>query len=166
MPSNDQLANLNQTQYEMYKGLDLSFRLYYELPKENQRAYYSSVTESNDKINRLFISYPILAPSKSSTSTLGKNYSRRRRVARFGAKGMVYMQWMRILFMSESIQAEIAYKCDKCGELFNSPEDAQDHNRMAHSEPLAKKESGSSNMETGTPSEDREIEKAMSDRAI
>ena len=34
--------------------------------------------------------------------------------------------------MSEVIEAEIAYKCDVCGELFNSPDDAQDHSQNAH----------------------------------
>ena len=36
--------------------------------------------------------------------------------------------------MSEAIEAEIAYKCDVCGELFNSPDDAQRHNQNAHAE--------------------------------
>jgi uncharacterized C2H2 Zn-finger protein len=34
--------------------------------------------------------------------------------------------------MIESIEAEIAYKCDLCGELFNSAEDAQNHNQKSH----------------------------------
>jgi len=61
--------------------------------------------------------------------------------------------------MLESIMPEVAYKCDLCGELFNSAEDAQDHNQKAHAESV-------SIMGTGTPSEDREIERAMSDRAM
>jgi hypothetical protein len=36
--------------------------------------------------------------------------------------------------MIESVEAEIAYKCDLCGELFNSPAEAQNHNQMAHPE--------------------------------
>ena len=36
--------------------------------------------------------------------------------------------------MIESIEAEIAYKCDLCGELFNSAEDAQNHNQKSHQE--------------------------------
>jgi predicted nucleic acid-binding Zn ribbon protein len=68
--------------------------------------------------------------------------------------------------MLESIMPEVAYKCDRCGELFKSPEDAQDHNQKAHAESAAKIESGSSIMGTGTPSEDREIERTMSDRAM
>lgn len=61
------ISNLNQTQYETYKGQDLSYRLYFEIPRENHRAYYSSVTESNDKINRLYISYPVLHNVSSSS---------------------------------------------------------------------------------------------------
>lgn len=34
--------------------------------------------------------------------------------------------------MQEVIEAEIAYKCDVCGELFNSPDDAQNHFQNAH----------------------------------
>ena len=67
--------------------------------------------------------------------------------------------------MLESIMPEVAYKCDLCGELFNSPKDAH-HNQKAHVESVAKREFGSSIMGTGTPSEDREIERAMSDRAM
>lgn len=59
------ISNLSPTDYEIYRGLDLSFRLYYEIPREDHKTYYSSVTESNDKINRLYISYPILAKSES-----------------------------------------------------------------------------------------------------
>jgi hypothetical protein len=68
--------------------------------------------------------------------------------------------------MLELIMPEIAYKCNLCGELFKSPEDAQDHSQKAHAESMAKRESGSSIMGSGTPSEDREIERAMSDRAM
>ena len=68
--------------------------------------------------------------------------------------------------MFESMMLEIAYKCDNCGELFNSPEDVQDHNQKAHAESVANRGSESSIMRTGTPSEDREIERAMSNRAM
>ena len=61
--------------------------------------------------------------------------------------------------MLESIMAEIAYKCDLCGKLFKSTDDAQDHNQEAHAESVAKIESGSSIMGTGTPAEDREQER-------
>lgn len=63
--------------------------------------------------------------------------------------------------MLESITAEIAYKCDLCGELFNSPDDAQDHNQKAHTESVPKDELGLWVIGTSTPAEDREQERAM-----
>lgn len=58
--------------------------------------------------------------------------------------------------MIESVEAEIAYKCDVCGELFNSPEDAQNHNKNDHPKPESKDELISSNIGTSNPAEDRE----------
>jgi hypothetical protein len=54
------ISNMNSTTYQKYKGLDLSYRPYYTVPKNTNTAYYSSVIESNDKVPRLYISYPIL----------------------------------------------------------------------------------------------------------
>ena len=59
--------------------------------------------------------------------------------------------------MSDSVDAEIAYKCDLCVELFNSPDDAQSHSRKAHAE---KGELESQVTGTSTPAEDREEERA------
>jgi signal transduction histidine kinase len=60
------ISNINQTTYETYRGSDLSYRLYYEIPKETYSVYYSSVTDSNDGISRLYISHPILTPDVQS----------------------------------------------------------------------------------------------------
>jgi hypothetical protein len=49
---------------------------------------------------------------------------------------------------------EVAYKCDLCGELFNSPDDAQDHNQKDHPKFESKDEFGSWVMGTSTMSED------------
>jgi signal transduction histidine kinase len=54
------ISNMNSTTYQKYKGFDLSYRPYYTVPKNTDTAYYSSVIESNDKVPRLYISYPIL----------------------------------------------------------------------------------------------------------
>jgi uncharacterized C2H2 Zn-finger protein len=54
---------------------------------------------------------------------------------------MMYMQGVCIANILESIEAEIAYKCNICGELFNSPDDAQDHNQTAHTESELKDDS-------------------------
>ena len=62
--------------------------------------------------------------------------------------------------MIESVETEIAYKCDLCGELFNSPGDAQNHNENVHPKPGLKDELGSWVVGTSTPAEDREEERA------
>jgi uncharacterized C2H2 Zn-finger protein len=62
--------------------------------------------------------------------------------------------------MSDSVDAEIAYKCDLCGELFNSPADAQSHSRKAHAETVQKGELEWKVSGTSTPAEEREEERA------
>ena len=59
------ISNMNSTAYQKYKGFDLSYRPYYTVPKNTNTAYYSSVIESNDKVPRLYISYPILSKQGS-----------------------------------------------------------------------------------------------------
>ncbi|MBD0359552.1 MAG: sensor histidine kinase [Nitrososphaeraceae archaeon] len=54
------ISNINSSAYQRYKGFDLSYRPYFAIPKNINRAFYSSIIESNDKIPRLYISYPIL----------------------------------------------------------------------------------------------------------
>lgn len=56
--------------------------------------------------------------------------------------------------MLESLIAELAYKCDRCGELFSSPADAENHNQQAHSGSVPKDEFGSWVMGTSTPAMD------------
>jgi hypothetical protein len=64
------ISNINQTVYEQYKGLDLSYRLYFSEPKATHNVYYSSIVDSNDRINRLYISYPIIGKDVSAQSEL------------------------------------------------------------------------------------------------
>ena len=54
------ISNINESTYQKYKGTDLSYRPYFIIPKKTYTAYYSSLIESNDKIPRLYISYPII----------------------------------------------------------------------------------------------------------
>jgi signal transduction histidine kinase len=54
------LSNINQSAYQKYKGIDLSYRLYFSIPRDSHAAYYSTLIESNDKIPRLYISYPVI----------------------------------------------------------------------------------------------------------
>ena len=72
----------------------------------------------------------------------------------------MYNLCVHIVYMSESIDAEIAYKCDLCGELLNSPAEAQSHNRRAHAEPVPNGELEPHVTGTSTPAEDREEERA------
>ena len=55
------ISNMNSTTYQKYKGFDLSYRPYFTVPRDTLTPYYSSLIESNDKIPRLYISYPILS---------------------------------------------------------------------------------------------------------
>lgn len=60
------ISNINQTAYEQYRGLDLSYRLYFSEPKATNDVYYSSVVDSNDRINRLYVSYPLIGKNTSA----------------------------------------------------------------------------------------------------
>ena len=55
------ISNMNSTTYQKYKGFDLSYRPYFNVPRDTLTPYYSSLIESNDKVPRLYISYPILS---------------------------------------------------------------------------------------------------------
>jgi signal transduction histidine kinase len=55
------ISNINSTLYQKYKGFDLSYRPYFTVPRDSQTPYYSSLIESNDKVPRLYISYPIVS---------------------------------------------------------------------------------------------------------
>ncbi len=54
------ISNINESSYQKYKGKDLSYRPYFAIPKETHTVYYSSLIESNDKVPRLYISYPVI----------------------------------------------------------------------------------------------------------
>ena len=63
------VSNINQTAYEKYKGIDLSYRPYFSVPRDNHAAYYSTLIESNDKIPRLYISYPVINATEGNGSS-------------------------------------------------------------------------------------------------
>ena len=48
-----------------YKGIDLSHRDYFQIPKQNKTLYISTVIDSNDNISRIYISYPVLENNQS-----------------------------------------------------------------------------------------------------
>lgn len=55
------ISNINSTAYHQFKGFDLSYRPYFRVAKNTGIEYYSSVIESNDKVPRFYLSYPILS---------------------------------------------------------------------------------------------------------
>jgi signal transduction histidine kinase len=67
------ISNLNESNYQRYKGTDLSYREYFSVPKETAEAYYSSVIDSNDNISRLYISYPVFADSSTDKVSSSRN---------------------------------------------------------------------------------------------
>ena len=54
------ISNMNQSTYQKYQGTDLSYRPYFTVLKSTHAAYYSTLIDSNDKVPRLYISYPII----------------------------------------------------------------------------------------------------------
>ena len=48
-----------------YKGVDLSHRNYFQIPKQNQTLYISTIIDSNDNMSRMYISFPILENNQS-----------------------------------------------------------------------------------------------------
>jgi signal transduction histidine kinase len=63
------ISNINETTYQKYKRADLSYRPYFTIPKDSHTAYYSSLIESNDKVPRLYIAYPVLNKTGTRTGT-------------------------------------------------------------------------------------------------
>ena len=63
------ISNINQTTYQKYKGTNLSYRPYFIIPKYTHRVYYSSLIQSIDKVPRLYISYPVINTTLTTTST-------------------------------------------------------------------------------------------------
>ena len=43
-----------------YIGVDLSYRDYFQVPKENGTSYTSTVIDSNDNVPRVYLSLPII----------------------------------------------------------------------------------------------------------
>jgi len=61
------ISNINESTYKKYKGTDLSYRPYFTFPRDTHSVYYSNLIESNDKVPRLYISYPVINSTASST---------------------------------------------------------------------------------------------------
>jgi signal transduction histidine kinase len=63
------ISNINESTYQKYKGIDLSYRPYFIVPRDTHTVYYSSLIESNDKVPRLYISYPIINTTEAGKGT-------------------------------------------------------------------------------------------------
>lgn len=55
-------------QFPDYRGVDLSSRDYFKIPRDNNTPYFSSVINSTDKVQRVYISYPIIGNSVNGSS--------------------------------------------------------------------------------------------------
>jgi signal transduction histidine kinase len=55
-------------QFPDYRGVDLSSRDYFKIPRDKNTPYFSSVLNSTDKVQRVYISYPIIANSVDGSS--------------------------------------------------------------------------------------------------
>jgi len=60
------ISNINESIYQKYRGTDLSYRPYFTIPKYTHTIYYSNLIKSNDKIPRLYISYPVINTTSSA----------------------------------------------------------------------------------------------------
>ena len=55
-------------QFPDYRGVDLSSRDYFKIPRDKNTPYFSSVINSTDKVQRVYISYPIIGNSVNGSS--------------------------------------------------------------------------------------------------
>ncbi|WP_144729814.1 sensor histidine kinase [Candidatus Nitrosocosmicus arcticus] len=54
-----------------YKGVDLSYRNYFQIPKHNGTLYISTVIDSNDNVPRIYISMPVFENNKKGLEAVG-----------------------------------------------------------------------------------------------
>ena len=72
-----------------YIGVDLSYRKYFQVPKENGTMYTSTVIDSNDNVSRMYISVPIATagdennPTRSLQTLEGERQSTNRNLTSF-----------------------------------------------------------------------------------
>lgn len=56
-------------EFPNYQGMDLSSRDYFKIPREKNIPYFSSVINSTNKVQRVYISYPIIGNSVNGSSS-------------------------------------------------------------------------------------------------
>src|SRR5215472_3134045 len=65
LDKNGKINWINESIYQKYRGTDQSYRPYFTIPRNTHTIYYSNLIESNDKIPRLYISYPVINNTSS-----------------------------------------------------------------------------------------------------
>ncbi len=53
-------TGINKEQYASYKGINLGYRDYFQIPNQTGTVYISTVIESNDNIPRIYVSLPLI----------------------------------------------------------------------------------------------------------
>ncbi|HKO63867.1 MAG TPA: hypothetical protein VJU13_01580, partial [Candidatus Nitrosocosmicus sp.] len=66
-------TGIEKEQNAKYRDIDLSYREYFQIPKQSEIPYISTVIDSNDNVPRMFISFPILESNKTGLSELQSN---------------------------------------------------------------------------------------------
>ncbi len=61
-------TGIEKDQNTKYRDIDLSYRQYFQIPKQNEIPYISTVIDSNDNVPRMYISFPILENNQTRLS--------------------------------------------------------------------------------------------------
>ncbi|WP_458744496.1 sensor histidine kinase [Candidatus Nitrosocosmicus sp. T] len=61
-------TGIEKEQNAKYRDIDLSHREYFQIPKQNEIPYISTVIDSNDNVPRMYISFPILEINQTRLS--------------------------------------------------------------------------------------------------
>ena len=63
-------TGIEKEQNAKYRDMDLSHREYFQIPKQNEIPYISTVIDSNDNVPRMYVSFPILEINQTKLSEL------------------------------------------------------------------------------------------------
>jgi signal transduction histidine kinase len=63
------ISDTNKSTYQKYKGTDLSYKSYFTVPRDTHTVFYSSLIKSNEKVPRLYISYPVINTTGINTAS-------------------------------------------------------------------------------------------------
>jgi hypothetical protein len=61
-------TGIEKDQNTKYRDIDLSHREYFQIPKQSEIPYISTVIDSNDNVPRIYISFPILENNQTRLS--------------------------------------------------------------------------------------------------